>query len=183
MGVRVDREGAMRMDYHTAGGHHTRAERDYGVALFGGSGTDTALSFRSYLADADFLVGLEARGPGQEELLDEVDRALARPIWPLFLGRKAFPPGVPVRLPDAAPLGPGLRSEGLREVLLGYPWPEERQSRVRLVIEEAAGTSGELRMDVPVSFAPLDRRYAPRYVRSEFLTWPVNEPASETEVE
>lgn len=177
MGVRVDHEGVVRSDYHTAGGAHLRAEADYGVALFGGHGR-TVVSSRAYLADASFLVGLEASTPAQEALLRQVDRALAQPVWPLFLGRKAFIPAVPVRLPDEPPLGPGVRVEGLEVALERYPWPGRRgrerdvPARLRLVLEVNGPASGESRMDVPVSFEPLDRRYQIRYVRTSFLERP-----------
>jgi CRISPR system Cascade subunit CasD len=173
MGVRVDREGTMQSDYHTVGGWHRRADADYGVARFGGDPPDTVVSRRRYLADASFLVGLEARTSDEEVLLQQLDSALAQPVWPLFLGRKAFVPGEPVRLPDVPPLGPGLRhGQQLEQALHSYPWPErwpgeraEPLGRLRVVIEDPAGD--QVRMDVPVSFAPLDRRYLPRTVRTQ----------------
>jgi CRISPR system Cascade subunit CasD len=179
MGVRVNREGILRTDYHTAGGHHLSVEASYGVARFGGAKPDTVQSWRRYLADADFLVGLEAGTADQEALLRQLDQALAHPIWPLYLGRKAFVPGRPIRLPDSPPWGPGIQPLPLREALRRYPWPTPRPgdhaaerptSPLRAVIEDPSGTSGEIRLDVPVSFAPLDRRYLPRAVRTEELT-------------
>src|SRR5258707_10852570 len=125
MGVRVDREGVMQTDYHTAGGWHRRVDAGYGVARFGGEPPDPVVSQRRYLADASFLVGLEARTWAEEALLQRLDDALAHPVWPLYLGRKAFVPGEPVRLPDVAPLGPGLRvGQTLEQALHSYPWPE-----------------------------------------------------------
>ena len=118
MGVRVDREGRLEQDYQTAGGAHLRGER-YGVVTASGSPGGTVVSYRQYLADADFLVALE----GDRALLEELDRALEMPRWQLFLGRKGYVPGCPVRLPDGPPLGPSLRDDGLRPALLSYPWP------------------------------------------------------------
>lgn len=183
MGVREDRPGTVRSDYHTVGGTGGPDESGYGVATFDGSERRTAVTTRFYLADASFLVGLEATTPAQEALLAHLDAALARPVWPLFLGRKAFVPALPVRLPDAPPSGPGLRPLPLEESLRAYPWPEAREGergqyagkspeRLRLVIEVAAGPSGESRMDVPVSFRPLDRRYQTRFVQTTFLDRP-----------
>ena len=71
-------------DYHTAQ-NVRRADPTKGTQ-------DTVLSERFYLADADFLVGLE----GDPAFLDMLDAALRRPVWPLFLGRKAFVPTLPV---------------------------------------------------------------------------------------
>lgn len=189
MGVRVDREGVMQTDYHTVGGVHREGDKGYGVermgerpktygvARFGGKGTSPVLSWRRYLADADFLVGLE----GEEALLRQLDAALAQPVWPLYLGRKAFVPSQPVRLPDAPPLGPSLRlGESLREALQSYPWPEARPGEhtapetLRVVFEDPTGESGETRMDVPVSFAPLDRRYLSRVVVTEQMRQPTD---------
>lgn len=174
MGVRVDREGLIIRDYHTAGGGLWRGQR-YGVAKADGSRGDPVVSRRFYLADADFLVGLEGAGPEQEALLRALDRRLAAPRWPLFLGRKGCVPGVPPRLPDAPPYGPGLRTGSLRDVLLNYPWPQHRGQpvpEVRLVLEQPGGTPGEIRRDVPVSFVPDDRRYRERAVRTEFVPAP-----------
>lgn len=180
MGVRVDGEGVVRVDYHTAGGAHRRDEEGYGVAQFDGSRPETAVSYRRYLADASFLVGLEGNTAEYEALLEQLDAALARPVWPLYLGRRAFPPGEPIRLPDAPPLGPGLRPEPLREALQRYPWPAERRDPVRFVIEDPSGLNGESHLDLPVSFAPLDRRYMPRFVQTEFLARPDSAPTSDT---
>jgi CRISPR system Cascade subunit CasD len=136
----------------------------------------TVLSWRSYLADASFLVGLE----GDEGLLREVDAALAAPRWQFFLGRKAFLPGEPVRLPDAPPHGPGLRPEPREEALRAYPWVARRQGdrpldRLRLVLEpdttEGLDVRGaDVRADVPVSFAA--RTFATRAVRMELAPAP-----------
>jgi len=80
MGVRVDRDGRPERDYHTAGG--SRQKDGYGVLRADGSGTDTVVSYRDYLADASFTVGLES---GARDLLDEIQRAITNPTWTLFL--------------------------------------------------------------------------------------------------
>ena len=84
MAVRVDREGRLMRDYHTAQ-NVRRADPTKGTQ-------DTVLSERFYLADADFLVALE----GDRAFLERLDAALRRPVWTLFLGRKAFVPSLPV---------------------------------------------------------------------------------------
>src|SRR5947209_1111485 len=55
MGVRVDREGKVLVDYQTAGGVHRRGET-YGVSKANQGNPETVTSHRYYLADADFLV-------------------------------------------------------------------------------------------------------------------------------
>jgi len=176
MGVRIDRPGSIKVDYHTVGGTHHKGDT-YGVAEVGG-GTRTAVTHRYYLADASFLVGLH----GDEALLRALDAALADPVWPLSLGRRAFVPGEPIRLPDDPPLGPGLRPGTVEDVLRAYWAPDpnragrdERQGlsgRVMLVIDDGfdPGKPGdttaprEMRRDVPLSFDPANRLYDVRYV-------------------
>lgn len=171
MGVRVDREGSLHMDYQTAGGVHRRGE-SYGVAKADGSKPDTVVSRRYYLANADFLVGLEATTVAQEALLRELDAALAAPVWQLALGRKAFVPGVPPRLPDTAPLGPGLREGKVIDVLRSYPWQDARgetlPASVRFVLDASPGSTADVRADVPLSFVSAARRFTTRYVQTEY---------------
>lgn len=172
MAVRVDRPGELRRDFHTAGGGRlsTRPQTvggdEYGVIKASGAKGDTVVSHRDYLADADFLVALG----GDRDFLKGLNESLARPAWPLFLGRKSFVPACPVRVPS------GLRDgDDPGEVLLRYPWNEpERASQrpvpyqLRLVIEvddpnEADGHP----YDVPLCFAP--RRFTTRHTRTRWI--------------
>jgi CRISPR system Cascade subunit CasD len=157
MGVRVDREGSVECDYQTA----------EDVAEAHGKGRHTVQSWRSYIADADFLVGLE----GDRELLERVDRALAAPVWHLFLGRKSFVPAVPVRLPDQQPWGPGLSDKALEIALRSIPWHgrpgEQPPSQLRFIEEDTSGADVEVRNDVPRAFD--NRAFAPRSVMTRFL--------------
>jgi CRISPR system Cascade subunit CasD len=156
LGVRVDREGQMACDYHTAQ-DVLRADTKSGRQ-------DTVVSHRYFLADADFLVGLD----GPTDLLTSLQHALAAPVWPLYLGRKSFVPGTPVLITD------GLRPDAsLRDALSTYPWPPRKlpaylkpPESLRLVLE-AEPNRGEPRMDVPLSFA--ERRFTVRHVVTEFL--------------
>ena len=178
MGVRVDREGAMARDYHTAGGGDWNG-RDYGVFKASGKTGDPLPTTRYYLTGAHFLVGLD----GPRELLQLLDRALHFPVWQLSLGRKAFVPSIPVHLPNAPPEGPGLRDEPLETALLsvplGHPLDEAvavsgSPDRVRFVIEARDAAEGaELRCDVPLDFQR--RRFGQRRVRTDFR--PVEEVA------
>ncbi|MBI3911851.1 MAG: type I-E CRISPR-associated protein Cas5/CasD [Armatimonadetes bacterium] len=165
MGVRVDRPGTLQTDYHTAlppepppgRGGRARRERQ-------GAG---AITWRHYLADAVFLVGLE----GPERLLRELHDALRAPVWPLCLGRRSFPPGLPLWLPD------GLRDAPLEVALRDYPWlparPEAalppprppRDGSLEAELECPPGEDGELRQDVPLSFDWERRAFTVRRVR------------------
>lgn len=156
MGVRVDREGVMKKDFHTA--------KD--VAKASGSGTkDTEISDRWYLADADFLVGLES---DDAAFLRVLNQALARPVWQICLGRKSFVPSKPVRVLDEPlelPLADALKS---------FEWkPGERQQApetLRVVTDTTPETATEIRQDVPLSFA--ERRFTIRHVKTSFVELP-----------
>jgi len=153
MGVRVDQEGVMRRDYHTAGMGGV-----YKVS--GGVKKSLIPSDRFYLADAKFLVGLE----GDESLLVELQAALQSPAWFLFLGRKAFIPAERVWLPD------GLQSTDLLTTLMTYPWlghgnPPER---LRLLVDDPQGFI--VRNDHPISFEP--RRFLPRRMTGDYISFP-----------
>lgn len=173
MGVRVDREGSVLRDFHTAGGGSWLG-RPYGVAKASGSpitakneAKATSTSNRYYLADAVFLVGLEGE---DHELLASIGEAVVNPRWPLFLGRKAFPPAEPIRLRG------GLRTDTiLEDSLRSWPWlaaprrREEQPDSLRLVIECPPGEDGEPRQDVPLSFRSDARDFTVRHVREEWV--------------
>jgi len=158
MGVRVDREGLLMRDYHTATGVISAAGN---VDL-----KRTVVSPRYYLADAVFLVGLEGIDRG---LLEQIHTALRAPVWPLALGRKSFPPGEPTWLKDA------ICEEGLREALLAWPriarpGRAQHDEPLRLILEHES--AGAVRLDQPVApFAA--RRFGPRYIASEAIHVPV----------
>lgn len=161
-GVRVDREGLPMTDYHTVGGG-TACGRAYGVATAVGARTGAIVSERDCLMDADFLAGLES---DDLSLLRELDAALASPVWPLYLGRRCFPPAVPPRI--------GVCVGRLEQVLATWPWagPRGREGiplpGLRLVLE-TDDVGAEIRYDYPLSFAVHDRAYAPRRVKTCFL--------------
>lgn len=176
LGVRVDREGIERCDFQTAGGGSYFGVDHYGVAKSNKATAKTVISNRYYLSDANFLVGLE----GEESLLIELDRALASPVWPLYLGRKSFVPGMPIRVmwrPDhmpGSPKVPGLVHLDVENALRDYPWFMEswrHQKRppdpLRIVIEVPFGSSSEIRNDVPLSFA--ERKFMIRNVKTSWM--------------
>jgi CRISPR system Cascade subunit CasD len=159
MGVRVDHEGSVVRDYHTALGP-VRANRR--------GNPDAVVSNRYYLADAAFLVALESK---DEDLLGNLDQALAAPRWPLFLGRKSFPP--------AGPLGRGVVAGELDQILgthalidpsthrhcqLSERLEVGEKIRLRTVVEVTPSEATASRHDQPVSFDA--RRFAPRPVRT-----------------
>ncbi len=167
MGVRVDREGLVSRDFHTAGGGCVPGVDRYGVIKANG-GLDTVVSVRYYLADADFLVGLE----GDAHFLLHLDEALANPVWPLYLGRKSFVPGVPVRIPDSFLPAGRLNDAPVERALRAFPWRGRQPmdpSGLRMAVECGPDDASEMRTDQPVSFAFGDRRYLPRYVKTVYI--------------
>src|ERR1019366_5756632 len=106
MGVRVLREGTLRVDFQTAGGGKFPGRKRYGVWKASGSPGGTVVSPRHYLADADFLVGLEGSLP----LLRQIEEALNNPVWQLSLGRKSYVPTLPVTLPPNQQENPSVRA-------------------------------------------------------------------------
>jgi len=130
MGVRVDKEGRPERDYHTA----------LDVIKADGSGTETVQSWRDYLADASFTVGLEAT---DKVLLDRIAKALQSPEWLLYLGRKSFS----LAAPPFLDLKPGGLEKNLRS-----------GEGKRLVLENHSGERTQ--HDWPLCFG--GRRFKPR---------------------
>jgi CRISPR system Cascade subunit CasD len=164
MAVRVDREGRLMRDYHTA---------QEVLRASGKTTQDTVLSERFYLADADFLVGLQ----GERAFLDELATALRSPVWQLCLGRKAFVPSLPIC--------ENIHDGDLMKVMQRHPW-RKRWAReqpppkpLRCVVEVKYG-EGEPRQDVPLSFVSRDRRFAVRHVQTDYFPVPrILEPDEE----
>lgn len=158
MGVRVDQQGIIKKDYHTA----------LNVAKSGGGKPkECEPSDRFYLSDACFLVALQ----GEQTLLQGVNNALQNPIWQLSLGRKAFIPALPVYLRDG--LLPDCNS--LSEALVGYPYllPHSKTApeTLRLEIELDFGEPYQrIKQDQPISFISDRRQFHLRYLRSDMVT-------------
>lgn len=171
MGVRVDREGTVEEDFHTVQDvPNTIGENHRGV-----------ISRRYYLADALFLVALEAP---DEDTLRRLHHALQHPKWPLYLGRKAFVPARPiVASTNTEPAA--INNQSMEEALATHPWLETQPGVLRQARNAAQTDSTmwlrtvtdadptdfdiELRHDHPLSFQQQDRRYTPRAVRVELM--------------
>lgn len=180
MGTRHDRPGVPKYDYQTVGQGTEEAVNPDGkvqirsrMILANGkypSGKhlgEGVQSYRHYLADAAFLVGIEGR---DRPLLEQAHAALRDPVWPLALGRKSYVPSESIWIKD------GLQDSSLREVLAHWPWIvsprkwEELSDKLLLSFESEDG-SGVLKMDQPLSsFA--ERRFGARFVRSEWVPFP-----------
>ena len=146
-GVRIDRQGERVTDYQIT---------NMGEKL------NSNLSYRTYLCDAIFLVGLES---DDRNKLEELEYALRNPVYALFLGRRSCPPGMPLVL--------GIRNLGLYEALLREEWLVPRwrrksefgfESKVNLRILMEDEEAGALVRDKPISFSPYKREYAYRKI-------------------
>lgn len=153
-GVRVDREGVLSRDFHTA----------VNVIGAGDSKLRTVVSNRWYLANAAFLAGLE----GPAELLIGVHHALRHPHWTLALGRKSCPPSVP-------PGGGVVVDLPLPEALLSHKPLVQPLDSYRLVLEDPEGSQS--RPDQPLG-PFVERRFGMRRVS----TLSVSVPASRDDI-
>lgn len=151
-GVRVDHEGTMLKDFHMV--HRP---------LKNGK-EESTLTYRYYLCDAVFVVGLEG---GRQEL-EQLEAAFRNPVYPLFLGRRSCPPTGRVCL--------GIEEDDLEEALKNVPWqlPHWRQKRadrsLRMVLDSGSGIAQA--KDVPVSFSPIRREYGYRNIKEEWFRLP-----------
>jgi CRISPR system Cascade subunit CasD len=99
MGVRVDAPGRLITDYHTIGGGYgdpALLTAEGKPKKTPGGQPHTEISPREYLCEASFLVAIQVRDPADAGLIAQMAEALQNPVWPVFLGRKACVPAVPV---------------------------------------------------------------------------------------
>lgn len=149
-GIRIDREGTLLRDYHTA-----RSEKSAYV------------THRYYLSDAVFLAGLE----GDEALLLAIEVALHHPMFPLFLGRRACPPEGRLSL--------GIRmGKTLLEALREEPWQASDWQRRREALEvslrivtddDGKDNNAYFQRDVPISYDHIHRQFGFRRVSDRGL--------------
>ena len=145
-GVRVEREGQLLVDYHTAKAQDQKT---------------SYVTYRHYLQDAVFLAGIESEDTA---LLQQLQQALLHPAFPLYLGRRSCPPTLPLCL--------GLRQCPLQEALQTEPPLCPGQQR-RLVLDADPLEPGTaVQRDVPVSFDPRHRQYGYRSARELWQTMP-----------
>lgn len=131
MGVCVEKEGKLVVDYHTVIGTIHADGKPHKAPI---------QSYRQYLCNAEFLVGLES---SEYHLLNEIEHYLCFPKWELFLGRKACPPSKPIFV--------DLLTNSLEDALYQYAISHLKKGTYRLLIESKEPT-GALRLDVPIDF-------------------------------
>jgi CRISPR system Cascade subunit CasD len=149
--ARIDQPGEILRDFHTA----HRGE------------VSMPLSQRYYVSDAVFTAFVEA----SDEMIGTLVDALCHPVFPLYLGRRACPPTMPLFLET--------KQTSLADAVDTVEWQAARFHRlqfrsdatVRLRVVADAGTfptervtSTHMLQDVPESFDSERRRYALRAV-------------------
>lgn len=158
-GVRVDRNGEVIKDFHMA-----KAEKT------------SYLTYRYYLSDAIFLVGLESE---DRSFLEQIERALRNPCFPLFLGRRSCPPTLPLVL--------GIREDALETALRGEENQNKdlksiRQSHRYIRLDCGVGEQeGAVVQDLPTSFNPMKREFGYRRAKEIWLRDDVNTEESAEE--
>jgi CRISPR system Cascade subunit CasD len=141
-GVRIDQEGSVLRDFHTA-----KSEKH------------SYLTYRDYLSDAIFLVGLESE---DDLFLEELDQALRTPAYPLFLGRRSCPPTMPLTL--------GIRDQGLVDALTQEPWQkpcwrQKEEETLSLITDVLPGEpASAVQRDLAITFHIRHREYGWRGV-------------------
>lgn len=173
-GVRVDREGEVIKDFHTA--QAEKAEKKAKKKENEESEKIGYVTSRYYLSDAVFLVGLESE---DDEFLEKIETALRTPCFPLFLGRRSCPPTLPLVL--------GLREKDLETALR----EEENQNqnvrsikRTRRYIRLDSmpdELEGAVVRDLPISFSPYKRKFGYRRAKEIWLRDDVNTEESAEE--
>ena len=140
-GVRIDDEGKLMRDYHTAK-----------------SAKSAYVTHRYYLADAAFLVGLE----GDDGFIKQIQEALLHPYFPMFLGRRSCPPEGKVVL--------GIRNTALMDALQNEPWLNEgiknqHKSSFQYILDALPNErENTIWRDRPISFNQEKRQFGFRRV-------------------
>lgn len=158
-GVRIDQEGELLRDYHTARPADMK------------SGNDSYITVRYYLCDAIFLVGIES---DDRAVLEQLEFCLQHPAYPLYLGRRSCPITLPLIL--------GIWESDLLSALSGEEWLVQddyaRKKRadtsgkvaLRILLDGDENTSNaSVLKDVPVSFSKKNRKFTYRKV-GEYYT-------------
>lgn len=95
--VRTDNPGRPFVDYHTAQTSRARKGQSFTTRRdeLDNDNLNTVLSRREWRSDTCFTVALWPR-TGQSDDLEAIAQALLRPSFPLYLGRKSAPLGLPL---------------------------------------------------------------------------------------
>jgi CRISPR system Cascade subunit CasD len=181
LGVRVDQPGTLLRDYHTVSDYRGRPLPQAGVSAKGvqkptSPAKYTHVTQRFYLQDAVFLAAVA----GPADLIDTLATALTRPAFPLALGRRSCVPTQPIFL--------SVRTGTLEDILRAEPWQVTDRTRdtyarrhgrpeqidLPATLDDIGGD--DIAHDVPLSFAPGDRRFTSRRIRHTWMSAPTGFP-------
>lgn len=135
--------------------------RDFQTAIDWRTNKSKPLSNRYYMGDAKYLAFVQA----DQNLLEGLAEAIQSPVFPLYLGRRACPPGSRIVV--------GIRDSQLEEAIDNEPWSassrcQRKQPQVAELLYSRDAKPGEKAdesvHDVPISFDPRNRQYAWRDV-------------------
>ena len=161
-GVRTDQPGTLLRDFHTV--HYRKKPTD-----------PPDVTYRYYLSDAVFLVGLESE---DLSFLNALEEAIKAPAYPLFLGRRSCPPTLPLVL--------GVRELPLEAALRAEPWqasdnyrqrwlsrhPGQSPSLPLLTDADGTGYGSTVIQDDPLSFDQRNRQHGFRTVEGKMPVTP-----------
>ncbi len=175
LGIRIDEPGTLLHDYHTVSDYRGVPLLSASVSASGAQkptspAKSTHVTRRYYLQDASFVAAVS----GDREVVEALAAAIRRPAFPLALGRRACVPAQPLL---ASIDGVSVFDQAVDAVLARLEWqvsPARREALARLrgarpaivrlptVIDADSG--GDLVVDVPRSFDPLQRGFRSRRV-------------------
>jgi CRISPR system Cascade subunit CasD len=127
-------------------------------------GKTAFISNRYYLSDAVFVAALE----GDDALIANIEAALANPVYPLSLGRRACPPSDRLVL--------GVFEKTALEALCEEPWQASEWYRRKQpetvyleIVRDADISEPETyeKRDMPLTFSQKYRKYTYRSVKSD----------------
>ena len=172
IGIRVDREGSILCDLQSGlemddvwnkKSKKWKTEEELIKAKNSKKDKGSYLTNRYYLEDAVFLVGIELE---DRDFLEVIRKALLRPAFPLYLGRRSCPPTQPLAL--------GIRQAGLLEALRTEPiqlsdYEKKRNvpaSSLKIITDADIDDPEALRKrDLPLSFSQARRQFTYRPVK------------------
>ncbi|MDP9805889.1 CRISPR system Cascade subunit CasD [Trueperella bonasi] len=143
--VRVDQPGSLLRDYQTAQPWQKDAT------------APAKLVTRYFLSDAAFLAAIGSESRAQ---LEEIQKALREPAYPLFLGRRSCP--APPNLDQGIveePVVDALRNHGMWHATKAHKKESLQTVELPIFRDGKPGENGVARQDVPVSYAQEHRKY------------------------
>ncbi|VEI13470.1 type I-E CRISPR-associated protein Cas5/CasD [Trueperella bialowiezensis] len=143
--VRIDQPGSLLRDYQTAQPWQDKPNANANLVV------------RYFLSDAAFVAAL---GSEDRAWIEDLQRALREPAYPLFLGRRSCPApaNLDLGITDQPPVDALLNHE---EWYATAAHKKESARIVELPIyrDGRPGEQGEARQDIPVSFSQNHRKY------------------------